>query len=86
VASGGLSHVRIDEKLDREFIVALEKFDAAYLAGIPSSVLVEGTSELRNWIITAAAAGTRATMVDYIPCYRTIQGIGCAMGFAYWNQ
>ena len=86
VASGGLSHVRIDEKLDREFIAALEKFDAAYLAGIPSSVLVEGTSELRNWIITAAAVGTRATMVDYIPCYRTIQGIGCAMGFAYWNQ
>jgi hypothetical protein len=34
----------------------------------------------------AAAAGKGGTMVDYIPCYRTITGIGCAMGFAYWGK
>jgi hypothetical protein len=86
IASGGLSHVRIDEALDREFIGALERNDDTYLSSVPASVLVDGTSELLNWIIVAATAGMGATMVDYVPCYRTITGIGCAMGFAYWNK
>ena len=47
--------------------------------------LVEGTSEIRNWIVTAAAADSRGTMVDYYPLYRTATGVGCAMGFAYWD-
>ena len=85
VASGGLSHVRIDEQLDRDFIKALERFDAEYLTSLPASLLVEGTSELRTWIIVAAAAGKGGTLVDYVPCYRTPRGIGCAMAFAYWN-
>jgi aromatic ring-opening dioxygenase catalytic subunit (LigB family) len=86
MGSGGLSHVRIDERLDRDFIKALERHDNEYLASMPSSVLVEGTSELRNWIATAALTSRGATMVDYVPCYRTMTGIGCAMGFAYWEQ
>jgi len=24
-------------------------------------------------------------MVDYYPLYRTKTGVGCAMGFAYWD-
>jgi hypothetical protein len=24
-------------------------------------------------------------MVDYFPLYRTRTGVGCAMGFAYWQ-
>ena len=85
VGSGGLSHVMIDEKLDRGFINALETYNERYMAAMSSDVLVEGTSEIRNWIITAAVAGKGATMVDYVPCYRTMHGIGCAMGFAYWS-
>ncbi len=85
LASGGLSHTKIEEDLDHEFIGALEKHDTSYLAGMRSSVLVEGTSELRNWIITAAVAGKGITMIDYVPCYRTIRGVGCAMGFGYWS-
>ena len=86
IGSGGLSHVVIDEKLDHDFIESVEKYDQKYLSTMPASVLVEGTSELRNWIATAAAAGVGGTMVDYVPCYRTINGIGCAMGFAHWGQ
>ncbi|MGH7827840.1 MAG: hypothetical protein ACREQ7_22025 [Candidatus Binatia bacterium] len=86
VASGGLSHVRIDEALDREFIRAVEKHDERYLSSVPASVLVDGTSELLIWIIIAAAAGKDGTVLDYVPCYRTITGIGCAMGFAYWER
>lgn len=86
LGSGGLSHFRIDEELDNDFIRALENYDAKYLGSMPSSVLTGGTSELRNWIVTEAAFGGPATLIDYVPCYRTLTGIGCAMGFAYWKH
>ena len=85
VASGGLSHTKIDEELDRQFIQALKQNDTDYMGAMPSSVLVEGTSEIRNWIVTAAAANREGTLVDYFPLYRTRTGVGCAMGFAYWD-
>jgi hypothetical protein len=85
LASGGLSHTKIEEDLDHRFIEALKCCDTSYLANMPSSVLVEGTSELRNWIITAGVASKGITMIDYVPCYRTLKGVGCAMGFGYWN-
>lgn len=84
VASGGLSHTKIDEELDRRFIRALEKNNLPFLQEMGSSALVEGTSEIRNWIIAAAAADRPATLIDYVPLYRTATGVGCAMGFAYW--
>ena len=86
LGSGGLSHFKIDEELDHEFIKAVEKYNVDYLGNMPDSVLTSGTSELRNWIVTAAAFGGPATLVDYVPCYRTVTGIGCAMGFAYWRS
>jgi len=85
IASGGLSHTKIDEQLDEKFIRALQHNDTDYMSAIPASVLVEGTSEIRNWIVTAAAANCNGTMVDYFPLYRTRTGVGCAMGFAYWQ-
>ena len=85
IASGGLSHTKIDERLDEKFIRALQHNDTDYMSAIPASVLVEGTSEIRNWIVTAAAANCNGTMVDYFPLYRTRTGVGCAMGFAYWQ-
>ena len=84
VASGGLSHTVIDEALDAAFINALETHDESYYAAMPADVLVEGTSEIRNWIIAAGLAGSPAKMVDYVPCDRSPEGAGCAMGFAYW--
>lgn len=84
VGSGGLSHTKIDERLDRAFIRALEKNDTEFLEAMDASALVEGTSEIRNWIITAAAADRPATVVEYAPLYRSATGVGCAMGFAAW--
>jgi 3-O-methylgallate 3,4-dioxygenase len=86
IASGGLSHTKIDEKLDQDFIAALATRDGKYLSGMPDDVLVEGTSEIRNWIAIAGAAGSGGTMIDYVPCYRNADGVGCAMGFAYWDE
>jgi catalytic LigB subunit of aromatic ring-opening dioxygenase len=85
VGSGGLSHTKVEEDLDRQFIQALKQNDTRTMGLLPDSVLVEGTSEIRNWIVTAAAADSGGTLVDYFPLYRTTTGIGCAMGFAYWD-
>jgi aromatic ring-opening dioxygenase LigB subunit len=85
VASGGLSHTKINENLDQEFIRALKQNDLDYMAAMRAADLVEGTSEIRNWIVTAAAANQQGTMLDYFPLYRTSTGVGCAMGFAHWD-
>jgi aromatic ring-opening dioxygenase catalytic subunit (LigB family) len=85
IASGGLSHTKIDEQLDEKFIQALQRNDLDYMSAMPASVLVEGTSEIRNWIVAAGAANCSGTMIDYFPLYRTRTGVGCAMGFAYWQ-
>lgn len=85
MASGGLSHTVIDEAFDAAVLDALRADNRDYLGSIPSSVLIEGTSEIRNWIIVAGAMARGAELIDYVPCYRTAQGIGCGMGFAAWN-
>jgi hypothetical protein len=53
MASGGLSHMSIDEEVDREFLKAVERHDIAYMAAMDPQVLTSGTSEIRNWIIAA---------------------------------
>jgi 3-O-methylgallate 3,4-dioxygenase len=85
IASGGLSHTKIDESLDEGFIAALQKNNLDYMAAMRASDLVEGTSEIRNWIVSAAAANRPGIMLDYFPLYRTTTGVGCAMGFAHWD-
>jgi hypothetical protein len=85
IGSGGLSHTKIDEQLDQRFIQALQQNNLAYMSTMPASVLIEGTSEIRNWIVTAGAANRSGTLLDYFPLYRTRTGVGCAMGFAYWD-
>ena len=85
IASGGLSHTKIDENLDQGFIHALKQGDLNHMADMRAADLVEGTSEIRNWIVTAAAANRQGTMLDYFPLYRTSTGVGCAMGFAHWD-
>ena len=85
IGSGGLSHTKIDEELDQRFIQALQQNNLAYMSTLPASVLIEGTSEIRNWIVTAGAANRSGTLLDYFPLYRTRTGVGCAIGFAYWD-
>jgi len=85
IGSGGLSHTKIDEQLDQRFIQAMQQNNLAYMSTMPASVLIEGTSEIRNWIVTAGAANRSGTLLDYFPLYRTRTGVGCAMGFAYWD-
>lgn len=86
IASGGLSHFTIDEELDRGLLDACGKGDGEALGAIPVAKLNSGNSEIRNWITVAGAAqGLVIDWQDYLPCYRTPAGTGCAMGFAVWR-
>jgi hypothetical protein len=86
MASGGLSHMVIDEQIDREFLKAVTAHDIDYMAAMDPAVLVSGTSEIRNWIIVAATAQAPGNVLDYQPCYRNLAGVGCAMAFATWER
>ena len=86
IGSGGLSHTLIDEALDDGVLKAIKTNDLGHLGSLPAKSLVAGTSEIRNWIVTAAAADRPATVVEYVPLYRIPTGVGCGMGFAYWGD
>ena len=65
---------------------ALAKYDTGHLGSMTADELINGTSEILNWIIVCGIAGAGGSMVDYVPCYRKETGVGCAMGFAYWDK
>ena len=87
VASGGLSHFVIDQDLDHQVVQSLGQRDLDSLFSIPLDKLNSGNSEIRNWIVAAGAAEQLGMdLVDYVPCYRSLAGTGCAMGFARWTN
>jgi hypothetical protein len=86
IASGGLSHFVIDEELDRRVLDGLATGDGESLCSITRKKLRSGSSEILNWITAAGALGQRrATVVDYVPGYRSPAGTGTGMAFAYWE-
>ncbi|MGF1596901.1 MAG: protocatechuate 3,4-dioxygenase [Acidimicrobiales bacterium] len=86
VASGGLSHFIVLEDLDREVLDAFGRGDLDAVCEVPEATYVAGTSEIKNWITTAAACdGFRFELVDYVPAYRTPAGTGAGLGFALWR-
>jgi 3-O-methylgallate 3,4-dioxygenase len=88
IASGGLSHYVIEEDLDREGLDIMAKKDEKALLSLPAERFQSGTSEFRNWVVTAGAmaeASSKMNLIDYVPCYRSVAGTGCAMAFAHWS-
>ena len=86
VATGGLSHFVVDTALDRRVLTAIEQGDPGALRSLTRRQLRSGTSEILNWIVAAGAlAGRPATVVDYVPGYRTPAGTGAGMAFAHWG-
>ena len=87
--SGGLTHFTIDEAFDSALYQAMLAGDEQFLCNVPQTTLMQGTSEIRNWIAAAGAlagSGLRGAAIDYIPCYRTLAGTGTAQGFMVWRQ
>jgi 3-O-methylgallate 3,4-dioxygenase len=86
IASGGLTHFVIDEDLDRRVLSGITERDASLLTSLPRASLRSGNSEILNWVAAASALeGLTATVVDYVPGYRSPAGTGTGMAFAYWD-
>ncbi|MCC7274484.1 MAG: extradiol ring-cleavage dioxygenase [Alphaproteobacteria bacterium] len=86
MATGGLSHFVVDEAFDRDFLRIMDKGTAEDHAALPLEKLQSGNSELRCWSVLAGAVqGMDMNLIDYVPCYRSEAGTGCAMAFAYWE-
>lgn len=85
VASGGLSHFVVDEALDREVMRAIQEKDAAALRAIPRCALNSGSSEILNWVLTAAAVEQLPLrFAEYHPLQRTPAGTGVGAAFVAW--
>ena len=88
MASGGLSHQIIDEELDRQVIEALQHKDVETLSYLPRERLnrAPGTPEILNWVVLAGAVDDLdMTLIDYVPCYRSLAGTGHGVTLAYWR-
>jgi len=86
IASGGLSHFVVDEDLDRGVIEAIKSKNHDHLAGLDPKRLQAGSSEIRSWIVTAAAVSDLdLKWMAYIPAYRTPALTGIGLGFARWS-
>jgi len=86
LASGGLSHFVVEEDLDRPIIEALYRKDVDFLGRLDPRRLKAGSSEIRNWIVVAAAAiDLDLTWVSYTPSYRTPALTGIGLAFAKWS-
>lgn len=85
VASGGLSHFVTDEDLDHKVLSALRERSEEQLRTLPRHLLNSGSSEIRNWVVVAAACEhLNYAWDEYIPIYRTAAGTGCGLAFASW--
>jgi 3-O-methylgallate 3,4-dioxygenase len=86
IASGGLSHFVVDEALDRRVLSAITARNGGVLGSLSRDQLRSGTSEILNWIVAAGALeGLSATVIDYVPGYRTPAGTGAGMAFVRWD-
>jgi hypothetical protein len=86
MASGGLSHVVIDEEIDQMTIAGLRNKDPQILWRLPRERLRGGTSEILNWVALAGVVDSmELKYLEYVTTYRSPAATGCGMGFAYWT-
>lgn len=86
MASGGLSHVVIDEEIDQMTIDGLRNKKPEILWQLPRERLWGGTSEILNWVALAGVVNSMdMEFFEYVTTYRSPAGTGCGMGFAYWT-
>ena len=84
LASGGLSHTKIDLDIDATFIEAIQLNDRETMEAMRDEDLVDGTSEIRCWVVAETAADRPAKVLAYEPLPRVPEGNGVGMGVAEW--
>lgn len=86
IGSGGLTHFLIDAELDQAIIAAFRRNDTDFLAGLDPRRLQSGSSEIRNWLVVAGAAGNlKLAWSAYIPGYRSSVLTGTGLCWARWE-
>jgi hypothetical protein len=86
LASGGLSHFVVEEELDRMVIDNLGQPDGGALGSIPRAALLQGSSEILNWVVVAGAVlCLPLRYAAYEPLRRTPAGTGVGAAFAVWR-
>ena len=86
IASGGLSHIVMDETIDHMVLDGLRDHAPEQLYKVPTARLRGGTSEVLTWIALGGAVGPMPmTLLEYVPGYRTKPSTGVGMAFAYWK-
>ncbi|WP_017934574.1 hypothetical protein [Nocardioides sp. Iso805N] len=86
ITSGGLSHFVVNEALDQQVIGGLLAGDWDSFGDIERKHMRSGSAEILNWIAAAGILEKQtATLVDYVPGYRSPAGTGTGMAFAYWK-
>jgi 3-O-methylgallate 3,4-dioxygenase len=76
----------VDEELDQMALEGMRAKSLVKLSQLPREKINSGSSEIRNWIVVSGAMEhLDMKLVDYVPCYRSPAGTGCAMGFASWG-
>jgi 3-O-methylgallate 3,4-dioxygenase len=66
----------------------MKKGDVETMINEPNNMFRSGTSETKNWIVTAGILSQTEfamELLDYVPCYRSDAGTGNAMAFATWT-
>ncbi len=88
IGTGGLTHHIVDERMDRAMLTAMERKAEDELTDFPEELFVDGTSEIKVWLVVAGAMAEgdlQMKLVNYSPCYRSPAGTGCGNAFAYWE-
>ena len=76
----------VDEELDQLALDGMKSKSITKLSQLPREKINSGSSEIRNWVVvTGATEHLDMDLIDYVPCYRSPAGTGCAMGFAQWK-
>ena len=87
LASGGLSHFVVEEAIDQQLLDGLADPEGKALRTLPREALLEGSSEILNWVLTAGAVShLPLAWVEYEPIHRTPAGTGIGCGFAVWQE
>ncbi|WP_158925250.1 hypothetical protein [Acidisphaera sp. S103] len=87
LASGGLSHFVVEEVLDRMVIDNLGQDEGRALGSIPRAALLEGSSEILNWVLAVGAVShLPLRYAAYEPLRRTPAGTGIGAAFAVWRH
>lgn len=87
LASGGLSHFVVEEELDRSVMEGLKDPEGTALRAIPREALLEGSSEILNWVMMAGAVShLQLQWSAYEPIRRTPAGTGIGCAFAIWGD